>query len=344
MPHGPRDLCVVLCLFGVFVSGCTARDEPVPPVPPPPEDLSTWAVPTLVQPPPPPAPEPVAPKDKATAAEQVLDFAPGTTFTLHVATQAPLDMVLARGEQVRNIVGGDRTPQAGQPVAPGDGTAQATTQPAVSWEIKEGADGLGETLRHHLFISAAAPGKTTGFIVTTTQRTYYLTCKSVGKSPVRVVRWRYPAEPAPITPAREPGMLPDPAQPKQYHVGYELSSTKSPPSWHPRQVVDDGTKTYILYPEVTLFETVPLVRLIGPNGPQLVNARQYLNVVIVDQLIPRAELRVGLGETAEVVTITRGALKTIACPGDPACPVWPQAAQILAQRQPPAVSPEGVQP
>ena len=134
-------------------------------------------------------------------------------------------------------------------------------------------------------------------------------------------------------------MLPDPAQPKQYHVGYELSSTKSPPSWHPRQVVDDGTKTYILYPEVTLFETVPLVRLIGPNGPQLVNARQYLNVVIVDQLIPRAELRVGLGETAEVVTITRGSLKTIACPGDPECPVWPRAARILARTGGPGVLP-----
>jgi len=54
----------------------------------------------------------------------------------------------------------------------------------------------------------------------------------------------------------------------------------------PRAVVDDGKKLYILYPEVTLFGTVPLVRLLGPNGPQLVNARQYLNVVIVDQLPP----------------------------------------------------------
>ena len=41
-----------------------------------------------------------SPKDKATAAEQVLDYVPGTTFTLHVATSAPLDIVFARGEQV----------------------------------------------------------------------------------------------------------------------------------------------------------------------------------------------------------------------------------------------------
>jgi hypothetical protein len=85
---------------------------------------------------------------------------------------------------------------------------------------------------------------------------------------------------------------------------------------------------------VTLFDTVPMLRLLGPNGPQLVNARQFLNVVIVDHLIARAELRVGLGEHAETVTITRGTLRTIACPGEEACPVWPQAAATLARRQP----------
>ena len=79
---------------------------------------------------------------------------------------------------------------------------------------------------------------------------------------------------------------------------------------------------------------MPVVRLIGPNGPQLVNARQYLNVVILDQLLARAELRVGLGEHAETVTIARGTLRTISCPGDEACPVWPHAAQALARRQP----------
>jgi len=39
-----------------------------------------------------------------------------------------------------------------------------------------------------------------------------------------------------------------------------------------------------------------------------------------------------VGEHAETVTITRGELKTIACPGDQSCPVWPQAAQTLARK------------
>jgi type IV secretory pathway VirB9-like protein len=117
-------------------------------------------------------------------------------------------------------------------------------------------------------------------------------------------------------------------------VGYEVTASQPQIAWLPRQVVDDGKKTYLLYPEVALFDTVPLVRLLGPNGPQLVNARQYLNVVILDQLISRAELRVGIGEHAETATLTRGALRTITCPDDPACPVWPAAATTLARRQP----------
>ena len=307
----------------LLLLGCH-HEEPLPPVPPPPEDLSTWTLPELVQPPPvlEEHPRPVTP-EKPNPAEQVLDFTPGTMYTLTVGMAAPLDVVLGQGEQVRNIVGGERTP--------------TETNQTARWEVKEGADGLQETLRQHLFFSPIAPGLRTGFIVTTTHRTYYLTCKSVTTSPVRVVRWRYPLEGAKPKAPPEPGLLPDPAQPKHYHVGYELVGSK--PSWQPRQVVDDGQKTYIIYPEVTLFESVPMLRLVGPHGPQLVNARQFLNVVIVDQLVPRAELRVGRGEHAEVVTITRGAMRTIACPGDEACPVWPQAAQKLAQRSPPVQPP-----
>lgn len=79
-------------------------------------------------------------------------------------------------------------------------------------------------------------------------------------------------------------------------------------------------------------DTVPVIREVGPNGPQLVNARQFLNVVILDKLLSRLELRVGLGAHAEVVQVVRGSLRTIQCPESPECPVWPQAAQVLARK------------
>jgi type IV secretion system protein VirB9 len=306
----------LLVLLGMM--GCAHTAEP-PVVPPPPEDLSTWSVPELVQPPALPAPAQAPPDRKATAAEKVYDFTPGTTFVATVPLGWPLDIVLEHGEQVRNIVGGDRAPAEG---------AQTPR-----WEVKEGAEGTETTLRSHVFVTATEPGLTLGLIITSTKRTYYLTCQSVQASPIRALRWRYPSEPDETLKARkEPGLLPDPTQPTRYHIGYQLTSSQPPPAWIPRHVIDDGKKLYIVYPEVTLFGTVPVLRMLGPNGPQLVNARQYLNVVIVDQLVARAELRVGLGERAETVTITRGTIRTIACPGDSACPVWPQAATTLAGR------------
>ena len=48
------------------------------------------------------------------------------------------------------------------------------------------------------------------------------------------------------------------------------------------------------------------MRAIGVNGPQLLDARQHLDVVILDALFPTLELRVGVGDGAELVTITRG--------------------------------------
>ena len=118
-------------------------------------------------------------------------------------------------------------------------------------------------------------------------------------------------------------------------MGYHLKTSSPAPTWSPRQVLDDGKKFYIIYPEIVLFGTVPLVRIIGPNGPQVVNSHQFLNVVMLDLAdVPRVELRVGTGEQAELVTITRGALRTIQCPEDPDCPRWPAAARQLAGRTP----------
>ena len=99
-----------------------------------------------------------------------------------VALGQPLDIVLEAGEQVRQIVDGDRAPaEQGQ---------------ARRWEVKEGGDGVGDGLRPHVFVTVTAAGLTNGVTITTTRRTYYIACKSVAKSPIRVLRWHYPRESA----------------------------------------------------------------------------------------------------------------------------------------------------
>src|SRR5262249_52854339 len=172
----------LLLLLILLAGGCT-KEAPLPSVPAPPEDLSQWSVPELVQPPPEPPPVVAViapPPAKPLATEKVYAYTPGGTFAVQVATNTPLDVVLDTGEQVRNIVGGDRAPSEAQQTA--------------KWEVQEGADGLGDTLRQHVFVTVGQEKLTTGVIITTTKRTYYLTCTSVKTSPVRVVRWAYPHE------------------------------------------------------------------------------------------------------------------------------------------------------
>jgi type IV secretion system protein VirB9 len=320
----PWRAVLITLLTLLTTGGCQPKEAPELPVAPPTEDLSTWTVPTLVQPPPrQPHPQPVRPVNlPAGPDEKVYKFIPGKAVEAVVATGIPLDIILQPGEKVRGIVDGDRAPLA-------------EGQQHRHWEVKETMDGNGTELRAHILITASEPGLTNGFVVTTTRRIYYITCKGVPKATTRVLRWHYDSahadQEAPEA-APEPPLLPLPDDPRLYHVGYEMQVSQPAPTWVPRFIVDDGKKTYLIYPEVTLFDSVPLLRLLGPNGPQLVNSLQYLNVVIVDQLIARAELRLGTGERAQVVTITRGKLRTIQCPGDAACPVWPAAAAVLAGR------------
>lgn len=308
---------LLFLILGLFM-GCAMGEPPAPPVVPAAEDLSTWVVPEVVA---------EVAEDRATsqlipqkdplptAAEKVYDYAPGGTYTVPVSVGFPLDVVFARSEVVRNVTDGDRTPQP--------------DEKNRRWVVLQGASGVGSQERHHVFVTVTEAGLKNGLTITTTRGAYYVTLESVKQSPIRVLRWKYPHDPVEVAQIEPTPAGPLPLGTVNFHVGYSAASSRAPaPTWMPRQIVDDGKKTYLIYPEVTLFEMVPLVRLIGPNGPQLVNARQYLNVVILDQLIGRAELRVGTGEHAEVVTITRGPLRTIRCPEDAECPKFPSTARV----------------
>ena len=205
-------------MLGVcLVAGCQTGESPPPPVVPMVEDLSTWSVPELVQ------PErrrecqsPRAPKVPAGAAEKVYDYAPGVAVEVPVALGQPLDIVLEAGEQVRQIVDGDRAPaEQGQ---------------ARRWEVKEGGDGVGEGLRPHVFVTVAEAGLDQW-------RDDHHDAADLLSSPARVwrsrrcgwcagtIRWRVRRGAVPL---EAPGLLPHPDQPRQYHVGYEVKSLARP--------------------------------------------------------------------------------------------------------------------
>ena len=149
-----------LCALAVSTAllwGCVKEEPPLPGVPPPPEDLSTWSLPALVQPEPRKLLPTVLEERKPTAAEKLYDFAPGSPYVAPVMVGFPLDVQFERGEEIRSMSGADP-----EPLEPG--------QQANRWEVKPGASGRDATMRPHLFLRATEPGLKMGLVITTTKR------------------------------------------------------------------------------------------------------------------------------------------------------------------------------
>lgn len=312
--------CLVLC-----AAGCGGKDPVLPAVPPMPDDLALWSAPVVPPLPPvievaPPAQEvlPVPavktsplPKGKRGAACSSAPprpaglplFVDDAEFAASVMPGYPLTVVLESGETIVSISGGDRPLLAEGEVAP--------------WEIKHSPPGT----RPYVFITVTKPGLAMGLVVATDRRTYTLSLKSVPQTTTRQLRWRYAAPPVvAVVPAVPSGPLPTGRF--RLHIGYSVTAQgDTRPEWTPT-VYDSGEKMFLIFPITTLYQEAPLLRGIGVNGPYLLNSRQVGRVVVVDQVAPRLELRLGTGERASVVQVTRGMLDTINCPGHVQCPNW----------------------
>jgi type IV secretory pathway VirB9-like protein len=307
-------VCVGVAVL--FLVGCGTVPKVVQ-APPIPDDIA-WSRPQ-------PAVEtsataPNAADRPAASHEQVFAYEEGREFKVKVGLDVPLNIWLQPGEVYDLVNSGYR-----RPVAPGESEKEST------WEIKTATSGEGADQRWHVTVTVTKPGLTNGVDILTNRHRYSLLLQSVEKAKYRTVRWTYPAD-EPHQRVQKPSLLPDPTAPQAYHVGYQVTTEGPLPAWAPRQVVDDGRKTYILLPPHVRVMDMPLVRLIGATGPELTNPLHVDSVIVLDGIVRGVELRVGAGNTAEVVRVTRGPAVRIECPGAPECPVWPPSAHD-AQRE-----------
>lgn len=298
--------------LALALASCASKPAPLPPTPPVPDDMPAahhsqdWSTPEVFIPQSEPLPTPPVPPKPVGANEKLYPFVDGKEYTVEVGPGWPLTLTLEPGERFTGLVGGDRPLLEEGEVPP--------------WDIKQTPEGAAQ---QHVFLTVTKPGLQMGLVVTTDKRTYYLTVKSVAKTKVRAVRWSYSPVEATAVQAKASGVFPDPSKPVYLHVGYQIAAPQPVPDWTPIQVVDNGAKLFILFPATMLHQQAPMVRGIGPNGPYLLNSRQVNRALIIDHVAPRLELRMGVGKTAEVVTITRRQLQRITCPGDEQCPQWP---------------------
>ena len=75
-----------------------------------------------------------------------------------------------------------------------------------------------------------------------------------------------------------------------YHLIKMTHPIFNKPSWLPKQVYDDGSKTYIVHDEKSLHTELPIL---FNERNELVNYRIQKNIFIIDQLITKVTLRLG---------------------------------------------------
>jgi hypothetical protein len=137
-----------------------------------------------------------------------------------------------------------------------------------------------------------------------------------------IVRWRYsPPLPNTFIPVQQPrGIIPEAGatgltglstggedvinnnnnfygiDPRFISLDYRITHNLfAKPYWLPTLVLDDGSKTYIVFPETVLQREMPTI---FENRRNIINYRVIGNLIVIDKLIENISIRIGKSDIA----------------------------------------------
>lgn len=229
--------------------------------------------------------EPV--KDGYINAIQVYPYTKGALYQLYAAVNQVTDIALESGEKLVSVSAGD----------------------TVRWVVGDTSSGEGKDAQVHILVKPVGADLETNLVITTDRRTYHLELRSSDKTYMASVSWTYPA--AELVSLRKQQEETEAAAKAIADTGVNIDQLRfryrleGDAPWKPRQVFDDGSKVYILFPSGLAQSEAPPLFVIGPDGkPALVNYRVRGTTYIVDRLFAAAELRLGTA-LQRVVRIVR---------------------------------------
>lgn len=207
----------------------------------------------------------------------------GALYAVQASPQRITDIALEPGETLLSVSAGDTT----------------------RWIVGDAQSGIAGNIQSHILVKPNAANLATNLVIMTDRRVYHVELKSVAGPAMAAVSWRYPADlvlqnqlpPQALAPS------PPPFTPEALNLRYRISGAK--PDWRPLAAFDDGQQVFIEMPERIHTMEAPPLFVIGDQGAELVNYRVQGNYYVVDRLFTKAELRLGSGWGAKVVTIER---------------------------------------
>jgi len=174
---------------------------------------------------------------------------------------------------------------------PGENVLEAPfVSDSVRWQLGAGVSYERGIPVQHIYVKPAETGIEASLIINTDRRVYHIILRSYKTVHMPITRWRYYSVTMPntlISPRKndtEPSAgAPAGADPRYLSFNYKITySWFKKPHWLPKLVFDDGSKTYITFPESVLNRELPAV---FENRKDVVNYRVIDNLIVIDQLV-----------------------------------------------------------
>jgi P-type conjugative transfer protein TrbG len=223
-------------------------------------------------------------------------FAYGASQPVIAASPIELTVIsLEAGENITNVSSGD----------------------PLRWSYSMATSGQGKNKQAHVMVKPSQADISTDLVITTDKRMYTLKLVSGDNTKyVKDVRFWYPDEiqdywnnynqnqqPGNVSSVNISGATS--LDLKKVNFDYSISAPFfSSPSWKPTRVFDDGTHTYIQFPDTLSNQELPALFIANGNNQELVNYRYKKPYFVVDKIFDKAVLLMGVGQNQSKITLT----------------------------------------
>jgi P-type conjugative transfer protein TrbG len=215
------------------------------------------------------------------------DYMEGALYQVYCAPLSVTDIQFQNNEHIVAVGAGDTT----------------------RWVVTKASSGIGASKREHLFVKPFDEELTNSLVITTDMRTYHLMLHSTSKTYMASVAWRYQDSEGGMLTAFDDnlsdsgGDVANTIDVSRLKFNYLVKKIKgSKPDWFPKMVFNDGSKTYIKFPN-NMQEAPNLFIGTGGKTNQVVNYRVQGDYYVVDNVIYWAQLCNG-SDNSTVVQIS----------------------------------------
>jgi len=180
------------------------------------------------------------------------------------------------------------------------------------WKIGAGVSMENGFSVQHVYVKPDAANQEASLIINTDRRVYHLILRSYNSVHTPIVRWRYhPGLPENYISPPSPNVTPNSqgvpgkevsgsdaaftgVDPRFLSFNYRVNyAVFNKPSWLPELVFDDGSKTYVTFPDGVLQREMPSV---FENRRDLLNYRVMGKLIVIDKLIEKITVKIGKKE------------------------------------------------